>query len=413
MTTPFPQSMPLPHASPLPRSTTLLLNLAHALDHMFVLIFAAAIAPIAAEFGIAHWEDLMPFGVGAFVMFGLGSIPAGRLGDLWGRRNMMIVFFVGIGASAILASLARTPMELAVALTIVGTFASIYHPVGIPMIVQGVRNQGATIGLNGFSGNLGVALAALVTGLIVQWAGWRAGFWLPGLFAIGCGIVFALTAPPERESPARRNVPNPHSLPDHLLLRVLAVITATGMSGNLLFQFTTNGNARLLTERFEGILADPALVGMLLAAIYATASVAQVLVGRLIDRVPVRTLYRAIVICQIPFLVAAAHAQGWVFFALQLGIMVCIFGAIPFTDAIMVRHVDDKMRSRVAGMRTAITFGSSALAVWALGPIVKSTGFDTLLYLMGGIAVCTACLVSLLPKDEVLAAAQGEAGAST
>ena len=32
-------------------------------------------------------------------MFGLGSLPAGRLGDLWGRRAMMIVFFLGMGVA--------------------------------------------------------------------------------------------------------------------------------------------------------------------------------------------------------------------------------------------------------------------------------------------------------------------------
>ncbi len=72
------------------RTTILLLNVAHAVDHMFLLIFATAVTTIAADFGLARWEDLMPFGVGAFVMFGLGSLPAGRLGDLWGRRSMMI-----------------------------------------------------------------------------------------------------------------------------------------------------------------------------------------------------------------------------------------------------------------------------------------------------------------------------------
>lgn len=31
----------------------------------------------AAEFGFARWEDLMPYGVGVFFLFGLGSLPAG------------------------------------------------------------------------------------------------------------------------------------------------------------------------------------------------------------------------------------------------------------------------------------------------------------------------------------------------
>ena len=74
-----------PTASRTARRVALLLNLGHAIDHMFLLIFATAVGAIAAEFGFARWEDLMPYGVGAFVLFGLGSLPSGRLGDLWGR----------------------------------------------------------------------------------------------------------------------------------------------------------------------------------------------------------------------------------------------------------------------------------------------------------------------------------------
>ena len=90
----------------------LLLNAGHAIDHLFLLIFATAVGAIAAEWGMA-WQDLMPYTVGAFVMFGLGSLPAGRLGDLWGRRVMMVIFFAGMGASGLLIALApgRLPIH--------------------------------------------------------------------------------------------------------------------------------------------------------------------------------------------------------------------------------------------------------------------------------------------------------------
>ena len=37
--------------------------------------------------------------------------------------------------------------------------------------------------------------------------------------------------------------------------------------------------------------------------------------------------------------------------------MLLIFGAIPLTDAMVVRYVDDRMRSRVAGMRLTVSIG--------------------------------------------------------
>ena len=58
-------------------ATTSLLNVAHAIDHLVLLIFATAVGAIATDFGFARWEDLMPYAAGAFLLFGLGS-RAGR-----------------------------------------------------------------------------------------------------------------------------------------------------------------------------------------------------------------------------------------------------------------------------------------------------------------------------------------------
>ncbi|MGZ5232400.1 MAG: MFS transporter, partial [Burkholderiales bacterium] len=189
------QTVPRPNG--FPRVVSLLLNIGHGIDHMFLLIFATAVATIAVEFGYSNWADLMPYSVGAFALFGLGSLPAGRLGDLWGRRIMMIIFYVGIGAAALLTALTQNAWQLAVGLSLIGAFAAIYHPVGIPMLVQNVSNPGAVIGVNGLAGNLGIAVAALVTGFLVKWIGWRAAFAIPGVLSILCGIVFAIVCPKE------------------------------------------------------------------------------------------------------------------------------------------------------------------------------------------------------------------------
>lgn len=383
----------------IPRSTALLLNVAHAIDHMFLLIFATAVAAVAQDFGFERWEDLMPYSVGAFFMFGLGSVPSGRLGDLWGRRSMMLVFFFGMGLSSMLVALSQGPWSLAVALAVLGAFSSIYHPVGIPMLVQGASKAGAIIGFNGLAGNLGIACAALLTGLLVKFFGWRMAFTLPGLLCIALGFWFARVTPRETEAPAKRgskSVP----LPRATMARIVLIMTATAITGSLLFNFTTNGNGQLMRERFAGLVDDPGTLGLMLAAVYAVASLAQVVVGQLIDRISLRRLYLSIVLLQPPLLALAALADGWLLMALQTGFMIAIFGAIPFTDAMIVRYIDDRMRSRVTGARLAISFGVSSAAVWLLGPVVKAAGFATLLYAMSAIAVLTALFVLMLPDPE-------------
>ena len=382
----------------MPRIPSLLLNLGHALDHLFLLIFATAVNAIAVDFGVERWEDLMPYTVGAFFMFGLGSVPAGRLGDLWGRRNMMLVFFYGIGLASIGVSLSQSPWQIAIALTVLGLFSAIYHPVGIPMLLQQAERPGVTIGINGLAGNLGIACAALSTGFLVKYFGWRMAFIAPGVLSIAAGFLFSRTAPMESVAPASKKRSQVH-LPRHLALRTFIVMVASGTTGSLLFNFTTNGNTQMLTERLDGIVSDPASIGMLMALVYAIASFAQVIVGRLIDRFPVKPLFFAIVASQIMLFALAAYSTGWLWYLLAIAYMVSVFGAIPFSDAMVVRYIDDSMRSRVSGIRIAISFGISSLAVYMLGPFVKSVGFTQLMVVMSCIAAVSAMIVLWLPGE--------------
>lgn len=379
------------------RPTQVLLNLGHALDHMFLLIFATAVTSIATEFGLARWEDLMPYGVAAFFFFGLGSLPSGKLGDHWGRRPMIVVFFFGMGAAALIVSASTSPLQIALALALLGAFASIYHPVGIPMLVQGAPRPGWTIGVNGLAGNLGLALAAVVTGYLVKYAGWRAAFVIPGLVSLACGIAFVLVAPRESAPPAKKKSAGA-PIEGVSIAKLLFVMTLAATSGSLNFNFSTNANYELLMDRFRDISQDPARIGLLLAFVYAAASLTQLVVGNLLDRMSLKRLYLAIIALQGAFLLLAMAVDGWAFYAIQFLFMAAIFGAIPFTDAMIVRFVDDTMRSRVAGMRLTVSLGASSLAVWLIGPVVKQAGFTTLLGVMVAISALTFAVVSTLPR---------------
>jgi MFS family permease len=388
---------PLPTRSGNSMATQWLLNIGHAIDHMFLLIFATAVTSIAADFGVGRWEDLMPYSVAAFFFFGIGSLPSGRLGDHWGRRKMMTVFFFGMGAAALLVSVTQSPLQMALALALLGCFASIYHPVGIPMLVQGAVRPGLTIGINGLVGNLGVAVAAVTTGFLVQYFGWRMAFAVPGVLCLVFGCAFALLATREQAAPAQKKAAASAVPAGVSMARLLLVMTVAATSGSLLFNFSTNSNYELLAERLRDILQDPARIGALLALTYTFGSLAQVIVGHLIDRMPLKKLYMGIVCSQALVLALATMADGWVFYALQFLFMAAIFGAIPFTDAMIVRFVDDSMRSRVSGMRLAISLGASSVAVWMIGPVVKQAGFATLLGVMTVTAITSLLILTQLP----------------
>ncbi|MGH6885948.1 MAG: MFS transporter, partial [Geminicoccales bacterium] len=174
------------------------LNLGHLLDHLVMLVFPTAVVALGREWG-RPYSELLPLALGGFVAFGAFAIPAGWLADHWSRYRTLAIFFFGIGASLFLTGFAREPWHIAVGLTLTGAFAAIYHPVGIAMLVAAPQKMGSVLGWNGLWGNLGLAAAALITGALVDLAGWRAAFFVPGVICVaaGCGFL-ALVKDPGR-----------------------------------------------------------------------------------------------------------------------------------------------------------------------------------------------------------------------
>ena len=77
------------------------------------------------------------------------------------------------------------------------------------------------------------------------------------------------------------------ALPPALLARAFAVMTRGGHRQQPVFNFTTNGNgAAAAPSACTAIVEDPGRrSALLLAVVYALASLAQLVVGRLIDRI--------------------------------------------------------------------------------------------------------------------------------
>src|ERR1700691_5675645 len=142
------------------------INTAHTITHYSLVILPTAVLAMAVPggpFGSAY-GPILALATGMFVFYGLLSLPQGWLVQRFGQKILMTAFFLGIGAGLVGAGLARSPIMLAVALACAGGFAAIYHPIGTTMLVEAAGEKpGRSIGVNGVFGNLGVALAPVVT----------------------------------------------------------------------------------------------------------------------------------------------------------------------------------------------------------------------------------------------------------
>jgi MFS family permease len=352
------------------------INLGHAIDHMFMLIFPTAVLGMQAEFARPYGE-LIALSLGGFIAFGAGSVPAGWLGDRWSRRNMMVIFFLGIGAATVATGFAKTIWELAAALTAIGFFAAIYHPVGTAMLVTHAERVGREIGINGVWGNLGVAFAALVTGAIAQWLGWRWAFILPGAVALGIGAAYLALVPAETNLAAKATARDVR-FPRAVIIRAFAVLALVTLAGGIVFNATTVAFPKMIDERLPQLAGSTLGVGLLVCAIYIVGAMSQLVMGRLIDRHPLKIGFVAVALFQGPLLLTAAYASGWLMVLAAVCLVFSLFGQITFNDGMVARYAHPAWRARMFAIRYLLSFGVSASAIPLVAFMHEHGGFKLL-----------------------------------
>ena len=385
----------------------LFLNIGHFLDHLLMLVFATVAALVlAGEWGMSYAE-LVPYATPGFIAFGLFSLPAGWLADRWSREGMIVVYFLGAGAAAIATGFARTPVELALGLFLIGVFAAIYHPVGLALVYDSAKRAGMALAANGVWGNMGVASAALLTGFFIDHAGWRAAFFWPGAASIALGLGYAwlvwgrigesTTAP----APAS-TVPAAPSARDRemrdLLLRVSVIIFFTTAVAGIVFQSTTFALPKVFEERLGGIAVSATLLGWLTFVVFAVASVAQLIVGHLLDRFGARPVFMGIALLQAVFFAIMPGLSDWSAMAVALGFMLGTFGQIPINDYMIGRVADPTKRASIYGVRFIVSFTALALALPLVAWVHRNWGFDVLFQILAVSATCIFLAAALLPR---------------
>jgi MFS family permease len=395
------------------RRSIAFLNWAHALDHYVILIFPTVVLGLEAVYGRSYAE-LIALGTASFVAFGVFSLPAGWLADRWSRRNMMALFYGGCGASCALAALAPNLIVLAAALFLLGMFAAIYHPVGMPMLIAAAVSRGRTIALNGVCGNLGAALAAGITAAIASWFGWRAAFLIPAAVCVATAIAYLRLVPDDGPHAAARNAHAEVPLSLSFAAAIFALFVVVALAAGLVFNIVAVSLPKVVDERVGADL-PLWLVGGLATAVFMCGALAQLVVGRLVEKFPPHWLFAMIAAIQFAGIWWAAHASGPALLIALAIAMAAIYGQVTVNDVVIARYTADAWRGRVYAVRYFLTFVSSGAAVSAIALLYARGGFDLVLGITAWIAIAfvlattgIALLATNVEKDRARVAAPAE-----
>jgi EmrB/QacA subfamily drug resistance transporter len=115
-------------------------------------------------------------------MLALGSfmVPAGRIGDIFGRRRALLAGIVLFGLSSALCALAPSATLLVAFRAVQGIGAALIFPVSVSVLTNAFPSVRAShaIGLAYGIAGLGNAAGPLIGGLLTETVGWRWIFWL-------------------------------------------------------------------------------------------------------------------------------------------------------------------------------------------------------------------------------------------
>ena len=372
------------------------LNISHFLDHFIMLVFAKAAYDAGRYFGMSY-EEIIVYGVAGFVLFGGMAPVAAQLADRYSRSLMMVVYHFGIGIAAVLAGLAQSVWQLGAAIGLIGVFAAIYHPVGIAMLIKSNRSIGFRLGINGVFGNMGVAAAPLIIGLLLTVGDWRLCFVASGLFCIGYGVVFILALVEEAAPAGKAKSKMATGFAPGWKMALGSMLLSTA-SGGFIFGAMTFVVPRYFEISLPNVSTSVAITGLLASIVYAAASFSQIGVGWLIDRVAPKWVLFSIGIGQVIFVALAARFTDYALFFAMLVAMCFVFGQIPITDTILSRYVPDHWRARVLSVKFMVNLTIGATVLPICGAILQS-GYEmaALFTVMSILAVFVVIAGALLP----------------
>ena len=190
------------------------------------------------------------------------------------------------------------------------------------------------------------------------------------------------------------------------------IVFVTTAISSIVFQSTTFALPKIFAERLQNVGASlegaplglpgrvdlATVIGSLAFVVFAVASMAQLVVGSLLDRFGPRPVFMTAAAIQVVFFAAMPAVQDWAALAVALGFMLGAFGQIPINDYMIGKMAQGEARARVYAIRYVVSFTALAAALPLIAFIYEGWGFDTLFRLLAVTASVIFVVVSLLPR---------------
>ena len=277
------------------------------------------------EFGLAQRTAILSFIAVFGITKALANYLAGRLGDRWGRKPVLVAGWIIATPVPFLLMWAPTWTWIVVANVFLGISQGLTWSTAVIMKIDlaGPKNRGLAMGLNEFAGYFAVAIAAWATGYIASTYGLRPQPFYLGVVFVIAGLFLSIFLVRETHAHAHHEAAV-HTGTAKASLSEREVFTLTTWRDRNLSSATQAGLVNNLNDGvawglFPLVFAAAGLslaqIGLLASIYPGVWGVAQLVTGGLSDRVGRKWLIACGMWLQAVGIVITAIASGFAGFA--------------------------------------------------------------------------------------------------
>ncbi len=382
----------------------------HFLTHFYMLVFPALVMPMSRDLGLPI-ATVLNISFWMYLLYGLLALGWGWISDHLGHNWAMNTGVILSAGGFMMAGLVHSLPLITASFALVGIGCSAYHPSGLALVSQGIGKRGRAMGINGVWGNVGMASAPFVSGLLSYFIGWRLGVVILGAAGLLVGITSVLTPFSVERGTEVKKV---EKLASGTAVRLFVIFCVGVLFAGLMFRSfsvilptflesrlgdVSLGFRNLLSRRFASVEDLPAfqtLVATLIATgVYVLGIFGQALGGRVADRYSLKWAYFIFFCSALPFIIAAAMLENALLIPAAGIFVLFTVGMQPIENSLVAFLTPARWRSVSYGIKFTITFGAGSFAVKIVGALQRSYGIGSVIYLVAGFLALTILCVGV------------------
>jgi len=292
-----------------------------------------------------------------------------------------------------------------ITLAMLGLFSGIYHPIGSGMISREIKRISIGMGYNGMFGNLGLATAPFLTGLI-NWAwGLKAVYlFIGGMNLLGLVLISVMSRSETNDHGTINENPDGDG---NGLLSAFIVLLIVMMLGGIEYRGATvimpayfelktfqlfSWFSTFTGERFSGNVFATSVTSF----IFFVGIVGQYIGGRLGERFEPKWCYFMFHLVTIPAAILIAVTSNISLVVVATIYFFFILGMQPVENTLVANFTPRRFHHSAYGTKFVLSFGVGALAVKLVGAIETYSSIETVFLAVGAVAALLVAGIGVL-----------------